>query len=204
MIHRAVLGSLERMIAVLTEHCAGKWPFWVSPKQAVVIAISDKFQDYGEQVMLRLRREGYMVDLDESNETLRKKIRNAQLNQYNYMLVVGEEEVNAGVVDARVRETNQSIGKFNIEDLCAMFETLNPPKSHVEEALDARAKRNDSIVVKESYNLEDLNQQLEMKTFMGGEELGKKDWKIFRAMANAPDQERFPHLLRWYLHMQSL
>ena len=107
--------------------------------------------------MLRLRREGYMVDLDESNETLRKKIRNGQLNQYNYLLVVGEEEVKAGVVDCRDRESNQSIGKFSLEDLTTMFESLNPALSRVEEELDERSLRSEQIVVKETYNLRNEN-----------------------------------------------
>jgi len=132
MIHRAVLGSLERQIAVLTEHCAGNWPFWLSPKQAVVIAISDKFQEYAELISLRLRREGFMVDLDESNETMRKKIRNAGVHHYNYVLVVGEEEVKAGTVDCRDRVADKSIGKFTMDELIKKFESLSPIKSRVE------------------------------------------------------------------------
>lgn len=59
IIHRAILGSLERQIAVLTEHCAGKWPFWLSPKQAIVLPIADRFMDFCERVVIRLRREGF-------------------------------------------------------------------------------------------------------------------------------------------------
>jgi len=78
------------------------------------------------------------------------------------MLVVGEEEVNAGVVDVRDRETNQSIGKYNLEDLVVLFESFNPPKSRVEEELDSKALCSEEIVVKQSYSLKEANYSLEM------------------------------------------
>lgn len=92
MIHRAILGSLERFIAILTEHIGGKWPFWVSPRQAIVVPVSEKFLEYGEKVALYLHQQGFDVELDKTNLTLGKKVRNSQLAQWNYILVVGEKE----------------------------------------------------------------------------------------------------------------
>lgn len=89
MIHRAILGSVERFIAMLTEHTAGKWPFWLSPRQIVVCAITDETANYAEQVYLDLLHKGYQVELDLSKTSLNKKIRTNQQKQFNYILVVG-------------------------------------------------------------------------------------------------------------------
>jgi len=76
IVHRAVLGSVERFLAILIEHLGGKWPFFLSPRQAVICPISEKFIDYCESVYLYLHKQGYHVELDKSNLTLNKKIRN--------------------------------------------------------------------------------------------------------------------------------
>lgn len=90
MVHRAILGSVERFTAILIEHLAGKWPFFLSPKQVIICPISEKFADYCESVYLYLHKKGYQVELDCSNLTLNKKIRNHQLEQWNFILVAGE------------------------------------------------------------------------------------------------------------------
>lgn len=79
IIHRAVLGSLERFIAILIEHLGGKWPFWLSPRQAIVCPVSEKFLDYCHKVQLYLHQQGFESKLDRTNVTLNKKIRNAQI-----------------------------------------------------------------------------------------------------------------------------
>ncbi|KAK6931086.1 TGS protein [Dillenia turbinata] len=96
MIHRAVLGSVERMLAILLEHFKGKWPFWLSPRQAIVCPVSEKSQPYALQVQEKIHRAGYHVDVDTTDRKIQKKVREAQLAQYNYILVVGEEEANTG------------------------------------------------------------------------------------------------------------
>lgn len=78
IIHRAVLGSVERFMAICCEHFKGKWPFMISAKQVIVLPISDKFSEYAEKVHNRLKLEGFNCDLDSSNNTLNKKVRNAQ------------------------------------------------------------------------------------------------------------------------------
>ncbi|KAL6294560.1 hypothetical protein ACE6H2_002702 [Prunus campanulata] len=104
MIHRAILGSVERMFAILLEHYKGKWPFWLSPRQAIVCPVSDKSQPYALEVRDRIHQAGYYVDVDTSDRTIQKKVREAQIAQYNYILVVGEEEVKTGQVSLRVRD----------------------------------------------------------------------------------------------------
>ncbi|CAK7326935.1 unnamed protein product [Dovyalis caffra] len=94
MIHRAILGSVERMFAILLEHYKGKWPFWLSPRQAIVCPVSEKSQSYALQD--QIHEAGYFVDADTTDRKIQKKIREAQLAQYNYILVVGEEEAKTG------------------------------------------------------------------------------------------------------------
>ncbi|KVH97804.1 Aminoacyl-tRNA synthetase, class II [Cynara cardunculus var. scolymus] len=120
MIHRAILGSVERMFAILLEHYKGKWPFWLSPRQAIVCPVSDKSQVYGQQVKDQIDEAGYYVDIDTSDRTIQKKVREAQLAQYNYILVVGEEEANTGKVSVRVRDKQEHSVK-TIPDLLKHF-----------------------------------------------------------------------------------
>ncbi|OIV94523.1 hypothetical protein TanjilG_25585 [Lupinus angustifolius] len=104
MIHRAILGSVERMFAILLEHYKGKWPFWLSPRQAILCPVSEKSQAYALQVRDQIHQAGYHVDADTTDRKIQKKVREAQLAQYNYILVVGEEEANTGQVSVRVRD----------------------------------------------------------------------------------------------------
>ncbi|KAK1413785.1 hypothetical protein QVD17_35568 [Tagetes erecta] len=120
MIHRAILGSVERMFAILLEHYKGKWPFWLSPRQAIVCPVSDKSQAYGQQVKDQIDEAGYYVDIDSSDRTIQKKVREAQLAQYNYILVVGEDEANTGKVSVRVRDKQEHSVK-TIADLLKHF-----------------------------------------------------------------------------------
>ena len=87
IIHRAILGSVERMIAILTENYAGKWPFWLSPRQVMVVPVHSQFDDYAVFVKNHIFEAGFMSDVDlDAGNTLNKKIRNAQLSQFNYIL----------------------------------------------------------------------------------------------------------------------
>lgn len=122
IIHRAVLGSVERFIAVLTEHCGGKWPLWISPRQVMIVPVSLKFIDYANSVRAAIHTEGYYVDVDASTLTLNKKIRTAQLAQYNYILVVGAEEVEAQSVNVRSRN-NKVHGTKTLPELFEMFKS---------------------------------------------------------------------------------
>lgn len=101
MIHRAPFGSLERFIAVLTEHCAGKFPVWLTPTQVKILPISDKFLDYAKNVSDVLKIADIRVEIDDRNEKIGKKIRDTELEKVPYMLVLGEKEVNEGQVAVR-------------------------------------------------------------------------------------------------------
>jgi threonyl-tRNA synthetase len=119
MIHRAILGSLERFIGIIIEHFAGAFPLWLAPVQASVLPLSEKFLDYGRETAAKLRAAGLRVETDESNEKLGAKIRDAQLKKIPYMLVVGEKEVAAGTVSVRKRtggdQASMSIDEFVAE-----------------------------------------------------------------------------------------
>lgn len=117
MIHRAVLGSVERFIAILTESFAGKWPFWLSPNQIIVIPVDPVFNEYADNVRKTLKIANFMVEADlDSRLSISKKIRNAQLAQYNFILVVGEKEITSNTVNVRTRD-NHVHGQLNITEL---------------------------------------------------------------------------------------
>lgn len=119
IIHRAMLGSVERMIAILTESYGGKWPFWLSPRQVMVVPVSPKFDGYATEVHKLLFAEGFMVDFDLApGDSFNKKIRNAQLDQYNYILVVGEKEETHKTVNVRTRD-NVVHGEKTVDELIA-------------------------------------------------------------------------------------
>lgn len=104
MIHRAIYGSFERMIAILTEHFFGKWPLWLSPRQVMVIPVGVKFNDYAQKVRDTLHAAGFYADVDLGPNTLQKKVRSGQLQQYNYLFVVGDEEQTSNSVNVRKRD----------------------------------------------------------------------------------------------------
>jgi threonyl-tRNA synthetase len=103
VIHRAIYGSFERFMAILTEHFAGAFPTWLAPVQARVITVSDRFNDWAAEVAARLDAEGFRVELDHTSETLGAKIRAAQMQKIPFTLVVGEKEVLAKGVSPRRR-----------------------------------------------------------------------------------------------------
>ena len=92
MIHRAIYGSFERMIGILTEHFFGKWPFWLSPRQILVISVGVKFNDYTQKVRDTLHDLVSLLTSTWVPNTLQKKVRSGQLQQYNFLFVVGDEE----------------------------------------------------------------------------------------------------------------
>ncbi|XP_038109362.1 threonine--tRNA ligase 1, cytoplasmic isoform X1 [Culex quinquefasciatus] len=117
IVHRAILGSVERMIAILTENYAGKWPFWLSPRQIMVVPVGPAYDEYADKVRLRLHDAGFMAEADlDAGDTMNKKIRNAQLAQFNFILVVGEKERSSETVNVRTRD-NKVHGEVSVEEL---------------------------------------------------------------------------------------
>uniref|UniRef100_A0A8C3LIB4 threonine--tRNA ligase n=1 Tax=Chrysolophus pictus TaxID=9089 RepID=A0A8C3LIB4_CHRPC len=135
IIHRAVLGSVERMIAILAENYGGKWPFWLSPRQVMVVPVGPTSEEYARQVRIQPYAARFMsdVDLDQSC-TLNKKIRNAQLAQYNFILVVGEKEKANHAVNVRTRD-NKVHGEISVSsaiEKLKKFKSLRLPNAEEE------------------------------------------------------------------------
>ena len=118
MIHRVVLGSVERFIGVINEHFAGAFPLWLSPVQVSVIPISNAFNDYAQEVRDRLDAAGIRVEADLRNETMKLKIREAQLQKTPYMLVVGEREQNENAASVRNRK-GENLGAMSVDEVIA-------------------------------------------------------------------------------------
>lgn len=115
MIHRAPFGSMERFVAVLLEHCAGKFPLWLTPEQAIILPISDKYVDYAKKVLDLLDIYDLRAQIDERNEKIGKKIRDAELNKIPYLLIVGEKEEAENTISVR-RQGQGDQGSFTIEE----------------------------------------------------------------------------------------
>merc|ERR1711997_854251 len=144
MIHRAILGSVERMIAVLTENFGGKWPFWLSPRQTMVVPVGPPLNQYAQEVRDKLKSNGYCADVDtDDGNTMNKKVRNAQLAQYNFIFVVGEKEKENGTVNIRTRD-NKVHGEKSIDQVKELFKELATER----------------ILNSEEYSVQDVTDQL--------------------------------------------
>ena len=119
MIHRAPFGSMERFVAVLLEHCAGRFPLWLTPDQAIVLPISEKYQNYAEKVLNLLNNSEIRALIDERSEKTGRKIRDAELKKIPYMLIVGEKEEKDGTVSVR-KQGEGDLGTFRVEDFVKM------------------------------------------------------------------------------------
>lgn len=134
IIHRAILGSLERQFAILAEHFAGDWPFWLSPRQIAVIPVAPTNNAYAEQVSSAMQAAGFYADSDCSGNTLNKKIRNAELAPYKFIIVVGNKEASDGSVNIRKAKQNEAKAEgvdfvLSLEDAIAGFKALVANKS---------------------------------------------------------------------------
>jgi len=119
MVHRALLGSIERFFGVLLEHYAGAFPAWLAPVQAIVIPIADRHNDYAQQVAAQLRGADLRVEVNDSGDRMQAKIRAAQLQKVPYMLIVGDREMQNGAVSVRLRN-NQDLGGQPVAEFMAM------------------------------------------------------------------------------------
>ena len=121
MIHRAPFGSMERFIAVLIEHCAGKFPLWLAPTQVKILPISDKFMPYAESVLQQLKKADIRAEIDDRNEKIGKKIRDTELERTPLMVVLGEQETNNGTVAVR----RQGKGDLGVKPMAEFIEMVN-------------------------------------------------------------------------------
>ncbi|KAJ2810578.1 threonyl-tRNA synthetase, partial [Coemansia furcata] len=125
IIHRAILGSVERMIAILMENFAGKWPFWLSPRQIMVIPVNPAMDGYAAQVQNSLHEAGFFADVDLAGDKMEKKIRNAEIAQYNFICVVGAKEEEEGSVNVRCRDDVESKGRGRTVPLTSFISQLH-------------------------------------------------------------------------------
>jgi threonyl-tRNA synthetase len=126
MIHRALLGSMERFAGILIEHYAGRFPVWLAPVQAIVLPVSDRHNPYAERVAAELREAGVRVALDGRSESVGKKIRDAELGRFPYMLVVGDREQEAGAVAVRSHEQGE-LGAMQAAEFAARVRGESEP-----------------------------------------------------------------------------
>lgn len=132
MIHRAILGSVERMTAILTEHYKGKWPFWLSPRQILIVPVGPKYYEYGEKLQKLLNNEHFFYcDIDVSGNTLPKKVRSGQMLKYNFIFIVGEAEEQNNSVNIRNRDIPEEQGKnemVKVDDVIKQLINLRDEK----------------------------------------------------------------------------
>jgi threonyl-tRNA synthetase len=121
MVHRALLGSIERFFGILVEHYAGAFPAWLAPVQAAIIPIADRHNEYAYQVAAQLRQADLRVEVDDSSDRMQAKIRAAQLQKVPYMLVIGDREVEGEAVAVRLR-SEKNLGAMSIPDFIAMVQ----------------------------------------------------------------------------------
>lgn len=120
MLHRVVLGSIERFIGVITEHFAGAFPAWLAPVQVKVLPVTDRAAEYADQVAAQLDGQGFRVEVDHRSEKIGKKIREATLEKVPYMLVVGDRDMENGTVSPRHR-TGEDLGGMSLEQFAALL-----------------------------------------------------------------------------------
>ena len=120
MIHRAPFGSLERFVAVLIEHCAGKFPLWLAPEQISILPISEKYNDYAKKVLELLKNYDIRGLVDDRNEKIGKKIRDTELNKVPFMLIVGEKEAEEHKISVR-KQSVGDLGSFSVEEFAALI-----------------------------------------------------------------------------------
>ena len=135
MIHRAPFGSMERFIAILLEHTGGNFPLWLMPEQAIILSLSEKYEKYSQKVLTLLENNEIRALVDNRNETIGKKIREAEVNKFPYMLIVGEQEANDGTISVR-KHSEGDLGTMKIEDFANLINseinsTLKPFKTEV-------------------------------------------------------------------------
>lgn len=115
MIHRAIFGSVERFFGILIEHFAGRFPLWLSPSQVRILTVADRHEPYARELSKRIKEAGFHVDVDVSSESVSKKVRNAQVAQYNYILTIGDKEMENRTLNLRTRE-NRVVGELQLDD----------------------------------------------------------------------------------------
>ena len=124
MLHRVVFGSIDRFMGILIEHYAGKFPVWLSPVQVKILPVSDKYVDYAKEIAQDLREDKIRVEVDDRDEKLGYKIREARMDKVPYMIIVGEKEKNNKSISVRQRDgepDKQEMGEMQLEEFAKKF-----------------------------------------------------------------------------------
>ncbi|MFT6761010.1 MAG: threonyl-tRNA synthetase, partial [Psychroserpens sp.] len=121
MIHRAPFGSMERFVAVLLEHCAGKFPLWLTPDQVAILPVSEKYNDEAKKLSVLLKNHDLRALVDDRNEKVGKKIRDTELQKVPYMLILGEKEIESGQLSVR-KQGEGDLGTFSVEDFAKLIQ----------------------------------------------------------------------------------
>ena len=122
MIHRAPFGSMERFIAILIEHTAGNFPLWLISEQVIILSISEKYEKYAEKVLHLLENDEIRAQIDNRNETMGKKIRDAEMRKIPYMIIVGENEEKENKVSVR-QHGGEDLGTISVEEFSKIVDT---------------------------------------------------------------------------------
>lgn len=122
MIHRAPFGSMERFVAILLESTGGNFPLWLMPEQAIILSLSEKYENYTKKVLNSLENHEIRGVSDNRNETMGKKIREAEVNKIPYMVIVGEKEEQDGTISVR-KHGGEDLGTMSVEQFAEIFNT---------------------------------------------------------------------------------
>eukprot|EP00933_Yihiella_yeosuensis_P061117 TRINITY_DN63949_c0_g1_i1.p1 TRINITY_DN63949_c0_g1~~TRINITY_DN63949_c0_g1_i1.p1 ORF type:complete len:906 (+),score=260.86 TRINITY_DN63949_c0_g1_i1:82-2718(+) len=232
VIHRAILGSVERMSAILMEHYAGKWPLWLSPRQVMVVPVGEKFNDYARWVERQLIKYGYHAEAECSGKTLNKKVREAQLAQWNLVAVVGQSEMDALSVNVRSRDQEKPLGLFSMNEFVAMLDKQAMPTSaplrefepfqgrlpessrpaapaaampNGKAAAKPSLQKQGSLQLRKAANLsvgDDVEEFLDSHPYVKGFTPSKADAELFDQLSQGGFPAT-PNLKRWYEHIES-
>ena len=127
MLHRAIFGSMERFVAVLIEHTAGKFPLWLTPVQVVLLPISEKYNDFAKKVLELLKNYDIRSKIDDRNEMIGRKIRDNELQRIPYLIILGEKEAESGNISVRKQgggdKGEGDIGIMSIENFAKLIQT---------------------------------------------------------------------------------
>ena len=161
----------------------------LSPRQISICIINDKVNDFADKIYVELKLKGYQVEFDKSTATLQKKARNSQLAKFNYILVIGQEEVNGNCVDVRTRD-RERIGKYTLEKLLEFFKNLEPELATKE--IEMWNKINNGVKLEE---FEEYEKKLKFNLFLNSDEASEDDKKLFEKVDI--DKEKYPNLFKW-------
>ncbi|MCB9623243.1 MAG: hypothetical protein H6723_07850 [Sandaracinus sp.] len=141
MLHRAVLGSVERFFGVLLEHVGGNFPAWLAPEQLAIVTVASDYDAYAHEAAAELRKKGFRVTVDDSNERLGSKIREARLRRVPYVGVVGAKEAEGRGLQVRSRDENKDIGFLSLEDFTARLAGEHRPRAFADRRYDVASER---------------------------------------------------------------